>query len=397
MGLKRIAEINERKKEISENLERMKADEEIDIVKVRAFSAEVDELNAELEKEHERQNLEGKLKNPQSRIEAKTEAETKARRLMDTKRMVIPLTEARSTLMSSGDLVAPTEVGGVNDPFNVVSSIIDQVQVESLEGCNTYTEAYISAWQDASTRTEGSANTGTDPTFKAAEIKPYNLNVTSYVSREIQRMTPLNYAEKVRQGALIGLRRKVAQWIVNGNGSTQIYGILNAKNTDSEKITAEVSISAIDENTLKTIVFAYGGDENVGPNARLFVNKKDLIKFAAVRGSDKKAVYEITPDGSNPNTGIIKEGGLSVPYTINSGALKDFDTATAETDHIMIYGDPANYKIGLFGDYEIRVDESYKFAEGLLSIMGEVMVGGNVVVKDGFVLVKKVAAASSGS
>ena len=58
----------------------------------------------------------------------------------------------------------------------------------------------------------------------------------------------------------------------------------------------------------------------------------------------------------------------------------------------MIVGDPKNYKLGLFGDYEIAVSEDYKFAEGLLAVRGEVTIGGNVIKGNGFVVVKKVAA-----
>ena len=53
----------------------------------------------------------------------------------------------------------------------------------------------------------------------------------------------------------------------------------------------------------------------------------------------------------------------------------------------MIYGDPSNYKLGLFGDYEVSVSEDYKFAEGLLAVRGEAMVGGNLTFDKGMVVV----------
>ena len=52
----------------------------------------------------------------------------------------------------------------------------------------------------------------------------------------------------------------------------------------------------------------------------------------------------------------------------------------------MIYGDPANYLLGLFGGFTIRIDESYKAAERMHTILGDVFVGGNVVVDKGFVI-----------
>lgn len=47
-----------------------------------------------------------------------------------------------------------------------------------------------------------------------------------------------------------------------------------------------------------------------------------------------------------------------------------------------------NYLLGLFGDYTIRVDESYKAQQRLLTILGDAMVGGNVVANKGFVVAK---------
>ena len=64
--------------------------------------------------------------------------------------------------------------------------------------------------------------------------------------------------------------------------------------------------------------------------------------------------------------------------------LSDRGTSKIKT---MVYGNPNCYKLGLFGDYEVNVSEDYKFAEGLLAIRGEVMVGGNVTHKDGFLVV----------
>ena len=45
-----------------------------------------------------------------------------------------------------------------------------------------------------------------------------------------------------------------------------------------------------------------------------------------------------------------------------------------------------NFELGLFGDYSIRSDESVKAVERMNAILGDVMVGGNLIVKDGFVV-----------
>lgn len=321
------------------------------------------------------------------------EAEKRAKAFAASGVMKIENAEARSILLSTGTLAKPTEVGGINDHFNIVSSIVDQVFVEDCTGMGQYNEAYQKSTQTAAIGTDGTAPTASDPVFRTAAIKPVLVNTLTYVSKNIRKQTPLQYEAKVRAGALVALRKKVAELIVKGNGTTEPYGIINAVNTEStpEVIyeTLTVSDATIDEKTLRKIVFAYGGDENVGGNARLYLNKKDLIAFGDVRGTnEKKAVYEITPDGSNPNTGIIKDGGLSVPYTICSDVVAlSASTKGSAAIKTMIYGDPSNYKLGLFGDYEVSVSEDYKFAEGLLAVRGEAMVGGNLTFDKGMVVV----------
>ena len=62
----------------------------------------------------------------------------------------------------------------------------------------------------------------------------------------------------------------------------------------------------------------------------------------------------------------------------------------------MMYGDPINYELGLFGPYEIRVDESVKAVERMVAILGDAMVGGNLIVHQGFVVARKKAAPSGG-
>lgn len=328
---------------------------------------------------------------------AKTEAETRAETLKNESRFTMSAGEARSMLVSSGAIATPTEVGGITDPFSSVSSIVDMVRVEDMTGCGAYKEAYIKAWQDADAGTEGTAANADDPDVGFVNIAPFIINVITYVSKEIRKQTPLQYLAKVQEGAAIALKKKVAAWIVSGNGTTAIYGIANAVDKDGDSMIQSYEMSgSIDDKTLRNIVFAYGGGDNLfgGEGVVLFLNKKDLVAFGDVRSSTTlQAVYEIIPDGTNPNTGVIKDGGLSVKYCINANCTAYVDAEATEAGvATMIVGDPKNYKLGLFGDYEITVSEDYKFAEGMLSVRGEVLVGGNVIKENGFVVVKKVTA-----
>lgn len=320
-------------------------------------------------------------------------AEKRAKAFAESGKMTIEGTEARSILLNTGSLAKPTKVSGINNAQNTVSSIIDQVRVEDATGMGEDKEAYVKSIQSAGMATDGTASTPSDPVFRTAAIKPFLIDTLTYVSREIAKQTPLRYAEKVQELAMQALRTKAAKLIVSGNGSTEPYGIINAVNTEQtpeaiyESLTLDSNV--IDATTLRKIVFAYGGNENIGANAVLYLNKADLIAFGDVRGgSEKKAIYEIIPDGTNPNTGIIKEGGLAVPYCINSECTALSGATKGSTPiKTMIYGDPMNYKLDLFGDYEVRVSEDYKFGERMLAILGEVMLGGNITFDKGFVVV----------
>ena len=64
-------------------------------------------------------------------------------------------------------------------------------------------------------------------------------------------------------------------------------------------------------------------------------------------------------------------------------------SGTAAASYCMAYGKPYAYQLDLFGPYSVEVSRDYKFAEGLLAVMGEAMIGGNVVTENGFIRVKK--------
>lgn len=397
---KRLKEILERAAEILTEM-----DGEVTEERMAELEAEQKELEKEKALIERKMNVQGRLREL-SREERKPEAgpegdsaEERAAKAKETGKLEIGVTElrghmgtmSRAVTIANGNLTKPVGTGNtIRDNMDGVSSIVDQVYSSDLTGCAAFEEAYIKTESVASEREDGTANTASEPTFGVAKIQPVLINVTSYVSKNIQRVNPLAYEEKVKSMAIKALRRKVANLIANGDGKT-FYGIKTAENTDGEKIykTYEVDKTEINAGTLREITFQYGGNEELGANARLFLTKEDLAAFGAVRGTnEKKAIYEITADSNNANTGTIKDGGTIVPYTIMSG-LTSLSKATqgAKAVQTMLYGDPGNFELGLFGPYSVEVSRDYKFAEGLLTIMGEVMIGGNLIVGEGFVVV----------
>ena len=294
--------------------------------------------------------------------QARADMERRAKAFATTGRQSVPVTETRATLISGGKIATPTEVGGINDAFTQVSSIVDMVKITDCSGMGAYKVAYEIASATAGTQTEGATAAESDPQYDFVTITPQTEAVVSYVSKQVRKQSPLNYSAKVRDSALTALRKRAAKII-----------------TDKIKASALVvkqTITAIDETTLRKLALSYGGSEGVEGGATLQLCKADLIAFGDVRGEmEKQAVYEITPNAANPNTGIIKDGGLSVPYCINGNL----------TAGQLIYGDLHCFELGLFSDYEIAISEDRNIEKLMLTVVGDVELGGEVVVKDGFV------------
>ena len=297
----------------------------------------------------------------------------------NTNRMAIGADEARATLMSSGQLIKPqknaTELQEI--PGAKVSSIIDLVHVEDCVGMSSYQVPYVVADADAAgEQEEGAAGAVTSlGQFDFVDIKPTNVLVLGQISKQAKKQTNVKYAEKVKQNALLALRKKA---------TAIVTGVLKAS-----ALVKEIAATAgkIDATTLRNLVLQYGDDESVLGGAYLFLNKADLIAFGDVRGTnEKKAIYTITPNAANPNTGTISEGGLTVPYVLNSGlAALSAEGATGRT---MFYGAPKCLHIGMFSDYEVRVSEDFAFDKLLDTIRGDLEMGADVTAKHGFVTLK---------
>ncbi len=326
--------------------------------------------------------------------EAEDIAHERVSALMRGDEVTFTVNEVRRALhnqvtVATGTIVQPTGVGtDIRDPLgNVVPSIVDRVRTLDLTGLGSWQEPYVITELDAKggkvETTAGTARpTSTDPTFGVAEIKPYELTVTTFVDRNIARLSPTAYYEKIQGMAMRAMRRSLGGLIVTGDDpSTPVfYGITTAKNKAGANIFAEAELgAAVDVNTLDALYFAYGSDEAMGAGARLLLTKPTLKALGALRGTnEKQRLLEITPDPTNPNSGTIRDGGVILPY----------DLVKAVGNDKILYGDPTNFEVGLFGDYTIRLDESVKAVERMVTILGDAFVGGNLVVDKGFVVGK---------
>lgn len=296
--------------------------------------------------------------------QARANMEKRAKEFAATGRQAVPVAEARAVLVSGGKIATPTEVGGINDAFTQVSSIVDLVKVTDCSGMGAYKVAYLKTGATAAKHTEGAAVTESNPEYDFVTITPETAAVVSYISRQVKKQSPLTYEAKTREQALIALRIYAENLIIS--------------KMKGSALTKAMTITAIDDKTLRNIVLSYGGAKGVEGGATLALSKESLIAFGDVRGSqDKKPVYEIIPD-ADPNTGTIKDGGTVVKYCLVEALVKNE----------LLYGKMHCFELGLFGDYEIIVDESRNVDKLMMTIVGDVDLGGEVVVNEGFIHAK---------
>lgn len=347
----------------------------------RGLTEELNTLRAEATRKQElRKSIAAGAGTPAAKQPAPQEnaAEKRAAAFRNSNRMTIEAEESRAVMVSGGTLVQPTKTSGINDiPGAKVSSIIDLVHVENCVGMGGDRVAYVDAdMNEAGKQTEGGAAGTGEPTFKFVDIKPTSYAVLSQISDQAKKQTNLQYEAKVKEQALLALRKKAA--------AVASQALMNSE------LVANLVVSGIDATTLRKIVLTYGDDDSVLGGAVLFLTKKALLAFGDVRGeNEKKAVYTITPDASNPNTGVIVDGGLSVRYCLNSN-LPDIDGYIVGGETVvgaMFYGDPKALKLDLFSDYEIKVSEDFAFDKRMDTIRGAVDMGAAVVVKNGFISV----------
>lgn len=315
------------------------------------------------------------------------ERKTAAEEFRKTNRMKIEKPQLRAVTIASGTLAIPTEVHGIENPADVAySTILDFVKVEDMTGAGYNKVALLKAWASAGQFAEGAQITPeSNPTFGTVTISPINgFKVLSSISNEVLKTSPLNYYGKVEESAMVALRKAIAAKIV-----TKAVG---AVDDAGAAVNASYTLDDITETTLRDIAFQFGGDEGIYGPATLLLNKKDLIALGdLVSATTKEYVYEIEPNAANPNIGVIRKGGLSARYILTNALPAFVDDSTEANTTCMIYGDMKSIEVDLFGAYDLRVSEDFKFDQDLLAIRGTAQVGVGVTRLHGLIEVKKSA------
>ena len=287
------------------------------------------------------------------------------------------LKEKRAIKVATGKALLPEHTGNMlNDTFQPVSTLVDIVASENLNGGESYKEAFVVSYAEGGITAEGTDYTDAEPVFDYAPMNKIKITAYAEISEEVKKLPNIDYAAKVQDACLIALKKKLSSQIINGTGTDQLVGVFASPIAiDDDK---DVEITAIDNNTLNEAIFNYGGDEDVETQAALILNKKTLKALAEVKTTDGKPAYNIDVQNKTINT---------IPYIINSN-VKDFESAT-NGNFIMAYGDPAAYKVVVFSPVEIMESTDYKFKQGMICFKASVFVGGNVIKQDGLLRIKK--------
>lgn len=311
------------------------------------------------------ESLAVKVDLPEERGKTNTSFEQRANDFKATNKMSMKLfAEKRSLLVSSGKIATPTAVSPeIGELPSVVCSIVDDVYIVDATGTGNWDYPYEKTEASAEDVTEGQAIGGTGPTYDKVTIGQKEWGVLSEVSNQIKKMTSVNYTQSVQEAAYLALRRKARDKIVEA---------VKASTLKEEK-----SNIALNESYIRTIVLGYDSDESVG-EGKLYINKEDLITLGAVRGSDKKPVYEISFE--DQNNGIIKDGGTMVKFSV----CKSLTTGE------QLYGNPKTIKMLMWGDYEISTDDGGDyFKRNMMGVRGLATAGVDLTVYHGMQLIKQ--------
>lgn len=366
---KRLQEILARKAEIKTELK------EADEKRLAELNDEVDTLTKEEAEIRSKMDLTGKLGNPEPKPQNRKadEAEERGKALLE-KRAV--------TIATDGVILPEYQASDIKPTFNEVSSLIDNVNIKTFKGGETFQQPYLKGYGTGDYAAEGSiSGSDTEPSFGYAEVKKTKIAAYAESSEELEKLPAADYGREVVKGISVAVRKKINREILFGDGDTgHFVGIFDEKAT-AISVDTDIDFAEIDEETLDTIIYSYGGDEDVESVSVLILNKQDLKAFAMLRDSNGRKIHEVKAKG---NYGTID----GVPFIINSNCKAISDSTTGSGDYCMAYGPLSNYTMGIFSDLEVSRSTDYKFKEGMIAHRGVIFAGGNVTAHNGFLRVK---------
>lgn len=292
----------------------------------------------------------------------------------------------KNAISSSSAVLTQHTANDVKPGFNEVSSLVDRVHSFLLLGGESYKRGFIKGYGTGGYTAEGADYNDAEPVFGYAEMTKTKITAYCEEPEEIAKLAPADYDATIGGSTEIAIRKYLSrQILVGAGGAGKLYGIFyNPASADDDIIDrdTDISISKIDEKTLDTIIYSYGGEEDVEDVAVLVLNKLDLKEFATCRLQDGRKAYTVVNNG---NTGTID----GVPYIINSACKAISASTSSAGDYAMAYGPLSNYEMPIFSDLDIQRSTEYKFKQGQIAHRGDIFAAGNVAAYNGFVRVKK--------
>lgn len=298
--------------------------------------------------------------------------------------------EIQKRALASSSTQKPTAYKSTLEPtFNEVAQAVDLVAHVPMYGAAKYEVAFAVDTGDADYTAEAGEYTNSEGTFNTNDTVATKITDSAVVNEEVRDLNTIDYLQAVVENVRKSIRKKISKDIVAGDGKTNhLLGIANAP-TKVMPANYKLDVKEFDRTTLRKIVMAYGGDEDVTSPLTLFLNKQTLNEFLDVELKNGDPAYNVSFAGAG---GVISEakGGLAVPFSINSG-LKAFSAETAG-NVFAVYGDPQKYELPEFSDITVVQNDYIYQNKGQIAFFGHQMVGGVVKAYKAFLPIKKVTA-----
>lgn len=277
----------------------------------------------------------------------------------------------------------------IGENFNEVAQTVDLVDSFPLTGGKSYTVPIQISDGNADYTSEGATYVNDEAQFEDVSTGYAKITNSAIITEEAIELPNADYLTRIVNSLRKSLRKKTSNQIIAGGGGTgQLRGIYNMPSVVIPP-TYQVTVPQIDKDTLRKIVFSYGGSEDVESPATLFLSKEDLAAFASIVATgDGRPYYAITYNGAS---GTIQEvgGGLRVPYTINSACTALSNATTQVGVKTMVYGAPTNYELPMFAPMKIKRSDERYIDQGKVGFFASIIVGGVVNRYGGFIPVVK--------
>lgn len=303
--------------------------------------------------------------------------------------------EERSITVNGGTILVPKKYkNSIEESFNSISGMVDQLNTIPLNGGESYDVPFEKTYGEGDYTTEGGEYKDIDVETDYVETGRAKITAYAEVTKEVKKLPAANYLALVNKRVIGSIKKKIgAQSIVGAGTTNTITGIYNA----NEKVMpgdSDIEIEKIDADTLNDITFAYGGDEDVEAPQTLVLTKADLKAFAKVKAADGRPIYKITKKGTTGTIAYTDEG-LSVPFVINSACNSLSSAKTTAGKFTMIYGCLEDFELPVFSDIDVQESSDYQFKKGIIAYRADVIIGGTVSKYNGFVRVKKATPAAA--